>query len=120
MTATLATWLNRPIPKIAVPSATMAVMSGNAMPSSEPKAMRMMMPAATTPIASLLEGGVMVACSMAWPPIATSRPGLPAALVRAMTCSTSGLGSWLASFVKSTAAKAVLPSRLIWAAPAGE
>ena len=58
MTATAATWLNRPIEKIAVPSATTAVMSGRAMPSNEPKAMRMMMPAATTPMASLLEGGV--------------------------------------------------------------
>ena len=79
------------------------------------------MPAATTPIASLLEGGVMVACSMAWPPIATSRPGLPGRLGEGDDVLDVGLGGhWLASFVKSTAAKAVLPSRLIWAAPAGK
>ncbi len=49
---------SRPIEKIAVPSATTAVMSGSAMPSSEPKAMRMMMAAAMRPMTSLLDGGV--------------------------------------------------------------
>ncbi len=49
---------SRPIEKIAVPSATTAVMSGSAMPSSEPKAMRMMMAAAMRPMTSLSEGGV--------------------------------------------------------------
>ena len=39
--------------KLAVPSATTAVISGSAMPSSEPKAMRMMMAAATRPMATL-------------------------------------------------------------------
>ena len=59
------------MPKIAVPSATTAASSGRAMPSSEPKASRMMMAAAMRPIASLLEGGVWVTFSIAWPPIST-------------------------------------------------
>ena len=41
--------------KVAVPSATAAVISGSAMPSSEPKASRMMMAAAMMPMATLLE-----------------------------------------------------------------
>ena len=108
-----------PIEKTAVPSAALAAMRGSTMPSSEPKAIRMMTAAAPMPIASLFEGGVCVACSMAWPPTATSRPGAWAALTRSMTWRTSPFGIAGASFVKATVAYAVLPSRLTWAAPVG-
>jgi hypothetical protein len=58
MLATLMTCEKRPMPKIAVPSATAAVTRGSTMPRSEPKASRMMIAAAIRPKATLLEGGV--------------------------------------------------------------
>ena len=103
-TATLTRCENRSIAKVAVPSATTAAIKGSAMPTSEPKASRMMIAAASRPMASLLEGGVWLTCSMACPPTSTCSDFVSAPLTRSITRRTSALGSDCASLLKSTVA----------------
>ena len=61
------------------PNAAIATSSGRSMPSSEPKAANRMMPAATTPISSVLCVEPSAASLIAWPPSSTCTPASRAA-----------------------------------------
>ncbi len=102
-----------PIATVPLVSAVTAVTSGSAMPSNDPKAIRMMIAAAMMPKISLFAGGVWLTSAIALPPSSTCRPGARTACARLMTRLMSADGRFCASLVKSTVAKAVLPSRLI-------
>ena len=106
----------RPI-SIAVPTATIAVMSGSAIPSSDPKATNKITAAAATPIIDALDSGCCSLFSMARPPSCTVSPRALAASAMLITRLTSALLRLPACWVKSTVANAVRPSRLIDAAP---
>jgi hypothetical protein len=97
--------------------AVTAVIIGRAMPSSEPKAMRMMIAAAMMPKISLLAGGRRLTSATALPLSSTCRPGCRAVSAMLMTCLMSCIGRFWARPVRSTVANAVLPSGLIWAVP---
>ena len=83
--AVLITCDHRPTAEEAQPSATTAVTSGSAMAGKDPNASRMMMAAAPSPMAMLLEGGRCVACSIALPPNSTWSPEVRAAAARSIT-----------------------------------
>ena len=111
---------SRAIATVPLVSAVMAVISGSSMPSSDPKAMRMMIAAAMRPMTSLFAGGVRLTSAIALPPSSTCEPWCPGRLRQAHdVLDVARAAVPRPASVKSTVAKAVLPSRLIWAAPLG-
>ena len=108
----LKAWEKSAMAMVPLASAVTAVISGSVMPRSEPKAMRMMSPAATSPMSELKAGGLRLTSAIALPPISTCSPDALAPCARFMTFLMSPGGRLAASPLKSTVARAVLPSRL--------
>src|SRR5664279_6514925 len=118
-TGMLIAWESNPTVRMPDANATIAASSGSAIANSDPNAMNNTRPAASTPMASLFDGGTWLTCRTAGPPSSTCSLADRVPSARSMTCWTSAGLRFCACASNVTVAYAVRPSAESWAAPCG-
>ena len=110
-------WVSSPIAAVPASSATIAVISGNVIASSEPNAAKSTIAAPTMPMISLVLVAGLFRLLTTSPPTSTCTLGVRAAWAVSTTRSTSPSGRCPPPPEKATVAKPVEPSGEICAAP---